>query len=138
MSKITDKINEISEKSDFLDEVKKRKNNRSWIRKSQMISVAILKELRRKNMSQVQLAEKLDISPQQVNKLVKGKENLTLETIAKIETALDIKLIEISTKQNKIESEYNFIIFKESKRYTLKSGDKFKSFTNPHSFNTLQ
>ena len=44
-------------------------------------------------MSQKLLAEKLDVSPQQVSKILKGTENLTLQTITQIETVLGIKLI---------------------------------------------
>jgi len=37
----------------------------------------------------------MGVTPQYINKIVKGKENLTLETIAKIEKALGITLIEV-------------------------------------------
>ena len=47
-------------------------------------------------MTQRKLAEKMGVSPQYINKVVKGKENLTLETIAKIEDVLGITLIEVT------------------------------------------
>jgi transcriptional regulator with XRE-family HTH domain len=49
--------------------------------------------LREKGMTQKDLAEKLNVSPQQVSKIVKGKENLTLETISKLEYVLGVELI---------------------------------------------
>ncbi len=72
-----------------------RQENRSWLKKSQAIAIKINKALADKSMSQKQLAEKMDVSPQQVNKIVKGRENLTLETIGKLEMALGIGLIEV-------------------------------------------
>jgi len=35
----------------------------------------------------------LEVSPQQVSKILKGKENLTLATIAKIEEVLGIEIL---------------------------------------------
>jgi len=53
-----------------------------------------LKEL---NWTQAKLADEMKVSPQYVNKIVKGRENLTLETIALLETALGISLITVQT-----------------------------------------
>ena len=50
-------------------------------------------------MTQKSLAAKLDVSPQQVNKILKGHENLTLETISRIEEALGMELVTIITKK---------------------------------------
>ena len=44
-------------------------------------------------MTQVVLAEKLGCTQQHVSMLLKGKNNLTLETIAKLEEALDFDII---------------------------------------------
>lgn len=45
-------------------------------------------------LSQKQLAERMDVSPQQISKIVKGQENLTLETISNLEIALGIQIID--------------------------------------------
>jgi transcriptional regulator with XRE-family HTH domain len=37
----------------------------------------------------------MQVSPQQISKIVKGQENLTLETIANLEIALGIKIIDV-------------------------------------------
>ena len=50
----------------------------------------ILEEL---GMSQKQLAEKMNCSPQYISKVLRGRENLSLETLTKIENALEISLI---------------------------------------------
>lgn len=44
-------------------------------------------------LNQTKLAEALNVSRQQVSKILSGKENLTLETIYKISEALGIDLI---------------------------------------------
>lgn len=55
--------------------------------------MAVLDE---KKMTQTDLAEKMGVSRQQISKIVKGHENLTFETIDKLEKALNIKLITIA------------------------------------------
>lgn len=72
-----------------------RSENRSWLKQSQAIALRILTRLRELDLTQRDLADKMSVSPQQVNKWVKGKENLTLETISKLEEALDISLITV-------------------------------------------
>ena len=52
-----------------------------------------------KSLSQRWLAEQLGVSPQYVGKLLKGKENLTIQTIKKLESALNLKLIALADDQ---------------------------------------
>ncbi len=68
------------------------KANEAWLDRSADIALRILGTLQANCISQKDLAEKIGVSPQQVNKILKGNENLTLETIAKIEAALGIVL----------------------------------------------
>ena len=88
------------EKSDFLEKLQWRQANEEWRERSGNIALKILRKLRdNKNKkqfpsSQKELAELLKISPQQVNKIVKGSENLTIETICKIENVLNIHFFE--------------------------------------------
>jgi transcriptional regulator with XRE-family HTH domain len=85
----------LSEPSGWLEDARWRKENRVWLRRSQSIALKILRTLREKKMSQKELAEIVGVSPQQVSKIVKGKENLTLETIARLEKALGIVLMDV-------------------------------------------
>lgn len=55
----------------------------------------ILDVLDEKNITQVELANRLSVSRQHVSKIVKGQENLTLETIVKIEEVLEVTLISV-------------------------------------------
>lgn len=83
------------EKTNTLDEIKWRKENNAWLKYSQGIALKILSTLRERKMSQKKLADLLGVSPQQVNKWLKGRENFRLDTISKIETALEIRLVEV-------------------------------------------
>lgn len=94
---IYEKIAAIASKepSGWLEDARWRLENKTWLRRSQSIALKILRTLRAKMMTQKELAEIIGVSPQQVSKIVKGRENLTLETIAKLEHALGIVLMEI-------------------------------------------
>ena len=80
---------------DIVKDAKERIKNRDWLKYSQRIAIVVLTSLKAQKISQKELAERLGVTHQYVNKLVKGREKLNLETIAKLETALNIKLIEI-------------------------------------------
>ena len=64
----------------WMKEAEERIINEKWQDLSFAIAVRILSSLKAKKMTQVQLAEKVGVSAQMINKIVKGKENLTLET----------------------------------------------------------
>lgn len=70
-----------------------RRNNRRWLRYSGYIALAVQKKLEELSLSQKELAERVSCSPQYISKLLKGSENLTLETISKLEEALDLDLV---------------------------------------------
>lgn len=90
-------------KSGWLQKAEWRRANQVWLDKSAQIALKVLRTIRAKNITQLQLAELMSVSPQQVNKIVKGQENLTLETISKLETALNIALVEVPTYSYKTE-----------------------------------
>lgn len=81
--------------SKWIEESNKRFENKEGLRYSQQIAVRILRTLREKKLSQKDLADALEVTPQTVNKWVKGSENFGVFTIAKIEKALGIKLMHI-------------------------------------------
>src|ERR1700720_4716950 len=80
--------------SDWKAKAKFRRDNRDWLKKSAAIAVRVLDALKAQNLSQKELAERMSISPQQISKIVKGQENLTLETISNLEIALGIQIID--------------------------------------------
>ncbi len=81
--------------SGWLDKFLHYKTNQKWLEYSSKVAINVLEALNAKNMSQKDLAEKLKVSAQQVNKILKGNQNLTFETVVKLEDALGISLIEI-------------------------------------------
>ena len=81
--------------SNWKERAKQRKADKPWLIKSRAIAFRVLDELKAPGRSQVWLADQLGVSPQQVNKWVKGKENFTLETISKLEVALGTDLMRI-------------------------------------------
>ena len=79
--------------SNWKEKAEWRRENRDWIRHSQEIALAMLNKMDELKMSQTALAKQLGCSQQYVSKLLKGGENLSLETISKIEKALTITII---------------------------------------------
>ncbi len=84
-----------NKKSSWLEQAEYYERNKDWLDKSALIALRILRYIRAHKITQKELAGKINVSPQYINKVVKGKENLSLETICKIENALEIILIEI-------------------------------------------
>lgn len=88
------KAHSSSTPSRWKEEAEWRRTNRGWLRYSQFIAIRIMSRMDELNMTQTALAEKMVCSQQYVSKILKGKENLSLESIWKIETALGIDLIQ--------------------------------------------
>ncbi|MBK7668037.1 MAG: helix-turn-helix transcriptional regulator [Sphingobacteriaceae bacterium] len=82
-------------KSTWKEDAKWRKENDFWLETSQRIAIKILLELRNRNISKTEFSFVMGVRPQQVNTILKGRENLTLKTIRKIERVLNIELISI-------------------------------------------
>lgn len=95
MNAIAEKLKKYSSDtpSRWREEAEYRKANRDWLRYSQMIAVKMLGKMQELGMTQKILAEKMGCTQQYVSKILRGKENLSLETLCKIENALDIRLV---------------------------------------------
>ena len=95
MDKVIDflKAHESSTPSRWKEDVEWRKTNREWLRYSQYIAIRMLSRMDELHITQTVLAEKMGCSQQYISKVLKGKENLSLETISKIESALDMDLV---------------------------------------------
>ena len=81
--------------SKWREEAEYRRANKSWLRRSQKIAVKILSKMRESGISQTELALIMECSQQYVSKILKGQENLSLETISKIEDSLGLSLLVI-------------------------------------------
>jgi plasmid maintenance system antidote protein VapI len=88
-------------------EVVDSQRNRSVIRKANKFVLLLMDYMDANNIKQKELATLCSVSPQQVNKWLKGGNNITLETICKIEDALDIDIFlpEIQPRRRILESE---------------------------------
>ena len=103
--KIKQKLFDQSIKDDkWLAEAKERQENEAWLNVSSAIALRILAWLRKNKMTQKELSQQLGYSPQYVNTIVKGSENLTLETIVRFEKIMGIKLIEVPSFERIVDS----------------------------------
>ena len=104
---LIDNLNRISQvDNSWQEKVIYNDENKEWLDFMAEIAIKILGTIRQNRReginpsSQKELAELMGISPQQVNKIVKGQENLTTETIFRIQKALKIQLIKIVEDAN--------------------------------------
>lgn len=64
-----------------------------WMLHSQTIAMIMLNRMEQFGMTQKALAMKMNCSQQYISKVLKGRENMSLETLCKIEKALDVKIV---------------------------------------------
>lgn len=69
---------------------------KSWLIYSQMIANIMSARMKELEMTQKMLAEKMNCSQQYVSKILKGRENLSLEALSKIENALNIHFLKMN------------------------------------------
>ncbi len=78
--------------SHWREQAEWERKNRAWIRHSQFIAVIMLSRMDELHLTQTSLVERMGCSQQYVSRILKGKENLSLETISKIEEALQMAI----------------------------------------------
>ena len=81
--------------SKWREEAQYRVENRAWLRHSQMIAMRVLDEMENKGLTQKEFAQRVGCSQQYISRILKGKENFSIETISKIEAALGVSILEI-------------------------------------------
>ena len=103
MKNLNEKLSTLAsgQPSNWKAKAKYRRENREWLKISAAIAVRVLDALAAQDLSQKALAERMNISPQQISKIIKGQENLTLETISNLEIALGIQIIDDQPNQSK-------------------------------------
>lgn len=80
-------------KTNTLERNRERIKNRLMLRESQKIAIKVLTKLDELKWTQRDLANALNVSPQQVTKIVSGKENLTIDTQIKLQNVLNIPIL---------------------------------------------
>ena len=95
MSTIEEKLRKHapSTPSHWREKAEWRQKNKSWLRFSQLVAIRMLEQMDAEGLTQKALAERLGCSQQYVSKILKGQENLSIETISKIEDALSLELL---------------------------------------------
>lgn len=81
------------EKTDTLEKNRERIKNRAMLRESQQIAIKVLMKLDEIGWSQKDLAQAMNVKPQQITKIVSGKENLTIDTQIKLQNILNIPIL---------------------------------------------
>ncbi len=100
IDKIKQKLfNDSIQDSGWLEKAKWRQENEDWLDISFNIAVKILSTLRinkRENKypkTNLELAELMEFTPVDLNKILRGQENLDIKTICKLQRILNITLI---------------------------------------------
>lgn len=75
-----------------------RKEGKLWRKKSRQIALSILYHLEKKGLDKKQLAERINADPSFVDRILSGKENLSLDSISQIEQALGVELIIVNAQ----------------------------------------
>ena len=90
-----DKLREIAQprSEEAKNRARWRRENREWLRMSQSIALLVLDYLHTTGTTQKKLAELMGVSPAYIAKVLKGGENLSLETICKLQEATGVKLM---------------------------------------------
>ena len=83
---------------------KERIKHREMLRESRKIALKVLMKLDELGMKQRELAERMQVSPQQISKIVSGNENLTIETQIKLQNILNIPILASFYENQGVES----------------------------------
>lgn len=85
------RLNQIAD-NQWQKEATKARANWSWMKYSMQIALKVRSKMKADKITQSALAARLGCTQQYVSLILKGKENITLETLAKLESALNISL----------------------------------------------
>lgn len=95
MDKLIEKIrkHQSESPSKWREAAEYRTANKIWLRYSQKIAMMMLDRMEETRLTQSALAKRMGCSQQYVSKILKGRENLSIETLCKIEDALQLSLL---------------------------------------------
>ena len=80
--------------SKWREKAEARLTNKEWLRYSQRIAMMMPDKMEELGLTQKSVAERMGCSQQYVSRVLKGTENLSIETISKIEFALGLQILE--------------------------------------------
>jgi len=67
--------------------------NKSWLHYSQQVAMIMWDSMEKQNLTQMDLAQRLGYTEQRVIEILRGKENMTIDTLLRIESVLDISIL---------------------------------------------
>lgn len=76
------------------EETTRRAKAEGWLPYSRKIAIKTTMAMKRQNITRSDLATRMGCSPQYISRLLKGEENLSLETICKLENALNVPILQ--------------------------------------------
>ena len=68
--------------------------SRGWLQYSRKIAIKVAVAMKQQGLSRQDVADRMGCTPQYISRLLKGEENLSLETISKLEDALNIAILQ--------------------------------------------
>ena len=80
--------------SKWREQAEWRRANRSWLPYSRKIAIKAAMAMKQQDLSRTDVATRMGCSPQYVSRLLKGEENLSLETICKLENAINTPILQ--------------------------------------------
>ena len=75
-------------------------NSEYWLEYSRHITFQVLRAMDKRSVTQVELAKHMGCTQQYISNLLKGNSNMTLETIARLENALNIDIVRSALTDN--------------------------------------
>lgn len=95
MSKALDYLeaNQSPNSSRWREKAQWRRDNEYWLKYSRLITIRVLRSMDDQSITQAELAKRIGCTQQYVSTLLNGSSNMTLETIARLEKALNIDIL---------------------------------------------
>lgn len=87
------RANEHKSTDGFISKAQYLRDNWSWLKYSYAIAIRVRHRMKDLRMTQKELAQRLGCTQQHVSVLLRGRANMTLETVAKLEETLSFDLI---------------------------------------------
>ncbi len=87
------KAHEGDSPSHFVENAQWRRKNRVWLEWSRGVALQLVRYMESNGLNKKELAERLDVSPQYVSRLLSGRENLSFKSLAGLEGKLGLNMM---------------------------------------------
>ena len=95
MSRVIDflEANQSPTPSCWREDARWRRDNEYWLKYSRFITLQALRAMEEQSVTQAELARRMGCTQQYISNLLKGSSNMTLETIGRLEKALNLDIL---------------------------------------------